>query len=125
MSVNNNSTNFVPVTSGIPQGSVLGSILFLIYVYDLPEVVSRTVKLFADDTKLYREIKNEEDKIQLQEYLNNLKTRSEKWQLYFNVEKCKVLHLGPHNKEYNYTLKSGTNMRRLELVTIKVKVLGL
>ena len=107
----------MPVTSGIPQGSVLGPIMFLIYVNDLPEVVSSTVKLFADDTKLYRVIKNEEDKLQLQEDLNNLQKWSEKWQLPFNVEKCKVLHLGPHNEDYNYTLKSGTNLRPLEVVT--------
>ena len=78
----------MPVTSGIPQGSVLRPIMFLIYVNGLPEVVTSTVKLFADDTKLYRVIKNEEDKLQLQEDLNNLQKWSEKWQLPFNVEKC-------------------------------------
>ena len=72
VSVNNHSSNLVPVTSGIPQGGVLGPIMFLIYVNDLPEVVTSTVKLFADDTKLYRVIKNEEDKLQLQEHLKNL-----------------------------------------------------
>ena len=117
VSANNNSSNFVPVTSGIPQGSVLRPILFLIYVNDLPEVVSSTVKLFVDDTELYRAIENEEDKIQLQEDLNNLQRWSEKWLLPFNVAKCKVLHLGPHNKEYNYTLISGINLRPLEVVT--------
>ena len=117
VSVNNHSSNLVPVTSGIPQGGVLGPIMFLIYVNDLPEVVTSTVKLFADDTKLYRVIKNEEDKLQLQEHLKNLQKWSEKWQLPFTVEKCKVLHLGPHNEDYNYTLKSGTNLRPLEVVT--------
>ena len=111
MSVNNHSSNIVPVTSGIPQGSVLGPIMFLIYVNDLPEIVSSTVKLFADDTKLYRMIKNEEEELQLQEDLNHLQKWSENWQLPFNVEKCKVLHLGPHNEEYNYILKSGINLR--------------
>ena len=61
VSVNNHSSNLLPVTSGIPQGSVLGPILFLIYVNDFPEVVSSTVALFADDTKLYRAIENEDD----------------------------------------------------------------
>ena len=88
VSVNNHSSNFVPVTSGIPKGSVLRPIMFLIYVNGLPEVVISTVKLFADDTKLYRVIKNEEDKLQLQEDLNNLQKWSETWQLPFNVEKC-------------------------------------
>ena len=107
----------MPVTSGIPQGSVLRPILFLIYANDLPEVVPSTVKLFADDTNLYRAIKNEEDKIQLQEDLNHLQRWCEKCQLPFNVEKCTVLHLGPHNKEYNYTLISGTNLCPLKVVT--------
>ena len=80
LSVNNHSSNLVLVTSGITQGSVLGPILFLIYVSlnDLPEVVSSTAALFADDTKLYRAIENEEDKLQLQEDLNNLQRWSEK-----------------------------------------------
>ena len=101
----------------LPKKHVGGVSSNQIYVNALPEVVSSTVKLFADDTKLYIAIENEEDKLQLQEDLNNLQKWSEKWQLPFNVEKCKVLHLEPHNKEYNYTLISGINLHPLEVVT--------
>ena len=61
--------------------------------------MSSTIEQFADDTKLYRAIENEEDKLQLQEDLNNLQRWSEKGPLPFSVEKCNFLHLGPHNKK--------------------------
>ena len=63
----------------------------------LPEEVLSTLKLFADDTKLYREIQNDHDKEVLQNDLNELMDWSVKWQLPFNIEKCKVLHLGKNN----------------------------
>ena len=60
------------VVSGVPQGSVLGPILFLIYVNDIPSVVDSHLLLFADDIKLYRRIQSENDTVQLQEDINNL-----------------------------------------------------
>jgi hypothetical protein len=56
------SSSWKNVTSGVPQGSILGPILFLLYVNDLPDCVNSTAKLFADDTKLYREIIDPDDK---------------------------------------------------------------
>jgi len=53
--------SWAAILSGIPQGSVLGSILFVIFINDLPDVVSSTAKIFADDTKLFREIRTIED----------------------------------------------------------------
>ena len=70
--INGKSSNLAPVISGIPQGSVLGLILFLIYVNDLPEVARSKLKLFADDTKLYKSIKDVVDKEILQTDLNSL-----------------------------------------------------
>ena len=57
--INGGKFQWIPVTSGIPQGSVLGPLLFLIYINDLPENVNSTVYMYADDTKIYREIKSE------------------------------------------------------------------
>ena len=65
-------SNWVDVKSGIPQGSVLGPTLFLVYINDLPEVVENTVKLFADDTKIYKVVDSKEDCSNLQEDLHKL-----------------------------------------------------
>ena len=74
--------------SGVPQGSILGPLLFLIYVNDIPDVCISTLKLFADDTKLYREIHNLDDCTVLQDDLNSLAVWNEIWLLRFNAGKC-------------------------------------
>ena len=61
MSVNNTESRDRPVASGIPQVSALGSILFVIYIDDMPECVNASAYLFADDTKIYKEISCEDD----------------------------------------------------------------
>jgi hypothetical protein len=66
------------VTSGIPQGSVLVSILFTIYINDLPDVVQNIAKLFADDTKLYAVVNKEEEQHSLQNDINSLVLWSDK-----------------------------------------------
>ena len=66
----NGVSDWIKVTSGVPQGSILGPLLFLIFVNDLPNIASSTAKLFADDTKLYRQIKNIRDCDILQDDLN-------------------------------------------------------
>ena len=94
--------NQANVTSGIPQGSVPGPLLFLIYVKALPEVVKSTTKLFTDDTKRYPFIKSDEDSEILQNDLLDIVKWSKTWQLPFNLTKCKVMHLGSQNKEFKY-----------------------
>ena len=76
--VGKNMSEKVEVKSGIPQGSVLGPILFLIFINDLPDVVQSTVKLFADDTKLYAPIVDEVSCEKLQSDLDNLADWSDK-----------------------------------------------
>ena len=104
--VNGESSNWSPVTSGIPQGSVLGPVLFLVYINDLPlDVRKSKVALFADDTKLYNTVSTPAQINDLQDDLNNLHRWSERWQLPFNEDKCKVLHIGKRNPEGNYHMQ--------------------
>ena len=110
VSVNGILSDWVIVLSGIPQGSVLGPILFVIFINDLPDMVKSTAKIFADDTKIFNRILNRDDHQQLQANLNYLVKWSEEWQLGFNESKCKVLHLGTNNPRLEYQMNSVTLM---------------
>ena len=92
------------MTSGIPQGSVLGPTLFVLFINDLPQVVESPVALFADDTKPFREIQSDEDRQKLQQDIDELLIWSKKWQLPFNESKCKVMHYGKTNRKADYNL---------------------
>ena len=65
VSVNGNCSDETPVTSGVPQGSVLGPILFIYYINDMPDIVKCFIKIFADDTKTYNPISTQEDYLNL------------------------------------------------------------
>ena len=86
----------VLVTSGVPQGTVLGPILFLLYINDLPECISNsTVQLFADDCILYRQIDSTADCVKLQDELNALQHWEDMWLMTFNAKNatpCRYLH---------------------------------
>ena len=92
------------VLSGVPQGSVLGPILFLVYINDLEEGVTGNILKFADDTKLFSKTKEIGDKKNLQDDIDKLVKWSEKWQMLFNFGKCKCLHIGPGNTSMNYEM---------------------
>ena len=85
----------LPVLSGVPQGSILGPLLFLIYVNDLPKSISQgtTMAMFADDTKCHRAIKNLQDSEILQSDLNNITRWCHDWRMELNKSKCVVLHI--------------------------------
>ncbi len=83
----------VPVTSGVPQGSVLGPILFVIYINDLPDHIISQVRLFADDTAVYITIRHEDDGKTLQHDLDTLQVWEKNWDMHFNPSKCQILHI--------------------------------
>ena len=80
-----------PVHSGVPQGTVLGPILFLVYINDLPNCVQSPCRLFADDCIIYRNIDNEADANTLQQDLNNLQKWEQTWLMAFHPEKNVLL----------------------------------
>ena len=85
------------VTSGVPQGSVLGPTLFSIYINDIGENIKSCVRLFADDTILYKNIRNQTDSETLQKDLDTLESWETKWQMSFNVSKCHLLTITRKN----------------------------
>ena len=112
--LNGTPSSWGPVNSGIPQGSILGPHLFIVYVNDMPEIVTNMIKMFADDTKIFAECKNNEDRIRLQEDLESLDKWSRTWQIQFNTEKCKVMHIGVKNSHYEYSISSDNHPIILE-----------
>ena len=90
--------------SGVPQGSVLGPILFLIYINDLEDDISSKVLKFADDTKVFRKVTNNTDKQSLQDDLDKLVKWSEKWQMLLNFGKCKCIHIRHGNIDEEYKM---------------------
>ena len=87
------SSSSITVTSGVPQGTVLGPLLFILYLNDLPEGVSSQVRLLADDCILYREINTLNDCQDLQKDINTLCNWESKWQMKFNIDKCYIMHV--------------------------------
>ena len=77
----------------IPQGTVPGPLFLLIYINDLPDNIHSTVRLFADDCVLYREINNQLDSQELQKDLDELTKWEHDWQIHFNPDKCFVMRL--------------------------------
>ena len=103
------SETFV-VSSGVPQGSVLGPLLFLVYVNDIPEQVECNISMFADDTKIYTAVKGIADTQRLQADLNSLAKWANDWLLRFNVKKCKYMSVGPQLATTSYTITDADNV---------------
>lgn len=99
-------SEWIRIASGVPQGSVLGPVLFLIYINDLGIDVneSTTILKFADDTKIYAACNNEDDHRLIQSDLSKLEMWAKDWQMEFNVKKCKTMHLGHSNSRLQYWL---------------------
>ena len=112
--VNGSMCKGADVTSGIQQGSVLGPILFVIYINDLPNEIKYDIYMFADDTNVFRTIKTNDDQCILQDDLDELTSWSTKWLLTFHPDKWKIMHLGkPLEEQFKYTLHDGTIIHEL------------
>ena len=99
--------------------SVLGPLLFLIYINDLEESVSGEVFKFADDTKIVRQVGDRVKCDDMQRDLDIMVEWADKWQMEFNVDKCKVMHIGKKNAKFPYYMKGfrGSNKCRPQVLT--------
>jgi Reverse transcriptase (RNA-dependent DNA polymerase) len=112
-------SEWTEVLSGVPQGSVLGPVLFVCYINDLPESIASFIYMYADDTKLFRRVDCDLEREELQRDLDTLGDWAQKWQLRFNVEKCKVMHLGIRNLGATYEMTRADNGKRIALLETK------
>ena len=105
--LNGKKSNWASVGSGVPQGSVLGPLAFIIYINDIDNEADTITILnkFADDTKLSNLIRSDNDARELQTCLDNLTGWAKKWGMEFNISKCKVMHLGKNNARYEYNME--------------------
>lgn len=119
--INGIKSEYLTVSSGIPQGSVIGPLLFLLYINDLPDTISSTIYMYADDTKVYREIKSSDDNKLLQNDLNIMCKWSDTWLLKFHPNKCNSIAIGNNEVNHKYMLNNDTHT--IEQVT-EIKDIG-
>ncbi|CAH8656910.1 unnamed protein product [Schistosoma curassoni] len=103
--VNSKLSSWETVLSGVPQGTVLVPVLFLLYVNDRPRLPSSSVLVYADDVKIWRTIRCKGDSLERQNDLKKLSERSQTWQLPINTSKCVVMHIG-HQSADTYTMNN-------------------
>ena len=119
VSFNGSVSEWLPVTSGVPQGSILGPLLFLLYINDLPTVLSPNTlcAIFADDTKIYRNINSHQDHLILQHDIDKIHNWSSMWGLTFNKKKCSIISLkrASNSTEFIYTMDN-TKLTRTSTV---------
>ena len=118
--VNSSHSTWGDVSSGVPQGSVLGPVLFIIFINDLPFGIKTNCKLFADDSKIYGKATTEEDRQLIQNDIDACFNWANLWSMQFHPKKCKVMHFGRNNPKHIYLM--GNNIIN---VTHEEKDLGI
>ena len=102
-----------PVHSEVPQGTVLGPLLFLIYINDLPDSVNSTVGLFADDCLVYREVGSIDDQLALQRDLYSLENWAHIWGMKFNPSKCTIFTISRSPPLHKFYSLCGTILQQV------------
>jgi ribonucleases P/MRP protein subunit RPP40 len=106
-------SSWTPVTSGVPQGSVLGPLLFVLYINDLPNRLTGDCKLYADDTKLISRVESQNACEGLQSDLDAVQKWTTDWKLPLNLDKCKVMHIGKKNLIYSYHMRDYSTGKKI------------
>ena len=102
--IDGEASEWEDVLSGVPQGSILGPLLFIIYINDIDMEITNCILKFADDTKVYGKVGTRQGVEYLKKDLETLCRWADKWQMSFNVDKCKVMHIGRGNEKVQYEM---------------------
>ena len=120
MVLGEHKSDWEPVSSGVPQGSVLGPILFVIYINDMPSVVKHfPCKLYADDSKILAEMTEWAGPGQLQQDIDAIVNWTNDWLMQLNYSKCKVMHIGRNNPGASYFMTDRESQTTHQLVVTK------
>jgi len=103
--INGKASEWIEVESGVPQGSILGPLLFIIFINGIDEGILSDILKFADDTKIFGKAGTSESVNKLRADLQVLWKWTVKWQMNFNIDKCKVMHIGANNLEEDYVME--------------------
>ena len=125
LQLTNYNSPLVNVISGVPQGSVFGPALFVCYINDMPESVSPFLFMYADDSKVGRQILCKADCLALQSDLDNICVLPKNWQLRFNLDKCKILRLGKCNVMRQYSMQDDSGQKTVLQDTVEEKDHGI
>ena len=118
------TSSWIPVRSGVPQGSVLGPTLFIAFINDLPLVIKNLCKLYADDLKIIASVDPKLDNFSLQLDLDAVSEWCSMSRMYLNTLKCKIMHIGKNNRRQVYTLPINASTRTPLSVTNEERDLG-
>ncbi len=113
--INETASDRPPLTSDAPQGSVLGPILFIIYVNDMDVRLSNFISNFADDAKMVSSIITDRTRMSLQEDLRKISEWSERWEMPFNINKCSILQIDTRNQKFEYDM-NGIKLKSVQCV---------
>ena len=102
-------SNWIRVTSGVPQGSVLGPLLFILFINDLPSRIANLSKIYADDNKILSVVNNHLERDILQNDIDNTTNWTNENCLTLNGDKCKIIHYGSSNNNFEYNLIINNN----------------
>ena len=102
--INGKYSDWAVVDSGVPQGSVLGPILFIMFIDDISREIKSKLSIFADDLKVMGTVNSTEQCLQLQNDLTKITEWAARWGMSFSVNKCQTLHLGKNNANFSYVL---------------------
>ncbi len=113
--INATASEWAPVTRRVPQGFVLGPVLFIIYINHIDVGLNNFISKFADDTKLGNSVITDCDRMSLQEDLRKISEWSQRWEMSFNVNKCQILQVGTRNQKIEEEM-NGTKLERVQCV---------